>query len=258
MELNSQNYFSKEADLEYMSVSQFKNFMTCEAKALNDLQCNSQEKKESFLQGHFFEELVSGDSESFIKQHPEMISTRGTTAGKLKSEFLKIVKSAKKFKEQELFMDAINNSEKQVILTGTIKDVKVKCCLDLLDLKNQKIYDIKCMKDFSEQWDKQEKRYVPWYYYWGYVLQLAVYNEIAGQNYNCNFNTYLMAASKEEQPDICGIQISSYLLYAELQDFETKIKRYDNIKKGLEVPTSCGCCDFCKSQKRIKEWKVIK
>ena len=34
MKLTNENYFSKEADMEYMSVSQFKAFEQCEAAAL--------------------------------------------------------------------------------------------------------------------------------------------------------------------------------------------------------------------------------
>lgn len=37
MLLTSENYFSIEADKEYMSVSQYKNFKTCEAKALHKI-----------------------------------------------------------------------------------------------------------------------------------------------------------------------------------------------------------------------------
>ena len=118
-----------------------------------------------------------------MAQHPEMISSRGSTAGQLKSEFQRVVKAAEKFNSQEFFRDIIEKCEKQVILTGEICGVPVKCCLDLFDRETNSIYDIKCMKDFNEQWSKEEKKYIPWYYAWGYVLQLAVYREIVKQNF---------------------------------------------------------------------------
>jgi hypothetical protein len=34
MELNSNNYFSKEANIEYISVSQYKAFLSCEAREM--------------------------------------------------------------------------------------------------------------------------------------------------------------------------------------------------------------------------------
>lgn len=258
MLLDKNSYFSKEADLEYMSVSQYKNFKQCEAKALNDLQQESQENKQAFIEGHFFEELVAGDANLYIAQHPEMISSRGSTAGQLKAEYKKAVEAAEKFKEQELFRNIIAESAKQVIMTGEINGVPVKCCHDLLCKEKKGIYDIKYMKDFTDQWSKEDKRYIPWYYAWGYVLQLAVYQEIVRQNLGEIYNTYLMAATKENTPDIAGLKLDNALLELELEDFKKNIKHYDNIKKGIEKPVACGCCDYCKRIKKITQWEEIK
>ena len=203
MILTPETYFSVEADQEYMSVSQFKAFRACQSKALYNIEQPDATFKEAFLQGSFFEALVAGDPKLFMAQHPEMISTRGSTAGKLKSEFQRVVNAAEKFNSQKFFRDIIEKCEKQVILTGEICGVPVKCCLDLFDRETFSIYDIKCMKDFNEQWSKEEKRYIPWYYSWGYVLQLAVYRLIVKQNFNCEPKEIgLLAASKEEIPDI--------------------------------------------------------
>lgn len=259
MILTSENYFSIEADREYMSVSQYKNFKTCEAKALHDLEIPDETYKESFLQGSLFEALVAGDPKLFMAQHPEMISTRGSTAGKLKSEFQRVVNAAEKFNSQEFFKNIINKCEKQVILTGIVNDVPVKCCLDLFDRETFSIYDIKCMKDFNEQWSKEEKKYIPWYYSWGYVLQLAVYRLIVKQNFNCEPKEIgLLAASKEEIPDIQALKFDDSLLGLELIEFKNNIKHYDNIKKGLEKPIACGVCQFCKQNKTIKDFEVIR
>ena len=101
MILNRDNYFSVEADKEFMSVSQFKNFEKCEAKALNDIEKESQEDKQCFLEGQLFEALVSGDAKLFIAQHPELISSRGATAGQIKSNYAKVVSAAEKFNSQD-------------------------------------------------------------------------------------------------------------------------------------------------------------
>lgn len=259
LQLTPETYFSIEADREYMSVSQYKNFKTCEAKALHDLEIPDETYKESFLQGSLFEALVAGNSQLFIAQHPEMISSRGSTAGQLKSEFQRVVKAAEKFNSQEFFRDIIEKCEKQVILTGEICGVPVKCCLDLFDRKTFSIYDIKCMKDFNEQWNKEEKRYIPWYYAWGYVLQLAVYRLIVKQNFNSEpKEVALLAASKEETPDIQALKFDEYLLGLELEEFKNNIKHYDNLKKGIEKPIACGHCEYCKTMKEIHEFEEVK
>ena len=88
MILNNENYFSKEADKEYLSVSQWKLFYECEAKALATIEGQENSTfKDAFLEGQLFEAIVSGNKDLFIAQHPELISTRGATAGQLKSDY---------------------------------------------------------------------------------------------------------------------------------------------------------------------------
>lgn len=259
LQLTPETYFSVEADREYMSVSQFKAFRACQSKALYNIEQPDATSKEAFLQGSLFEALVAGDPKLFIAQHPEMISSRGSTAGQLKSEFQRILKAAEKFNSQKFFKDIIEKCEKQVILTGVINDVPVKCCLDLFDRETFSIYDIKCMKDFNEQWSKEEKRYIPWYYAWGYVLQLAVYREIVKQNFGKEPKEIaLLAATKEEIPDIQAIKFDTELLDIELEDFRHDIRLYDEIKKGIIKPTPCNCCSYCKTIKEIHEFEEVK
>lgn len=259
MELNSENYFSPEMDKEYMSVSQFKAFKACEAKALHDIDIPDTTYKSAFLEGHMFESIVTGEGDKFMKEHPEIISSRGATAGQVKAEFQKIINSAEKFNSQKFFSKIINKCEKQVILTGEIEGVKVKCALDLFDKKTNSIYDIKCMKDFKEQWNSEEKAYIPWYYAWGYVLQLAVYREIVKQNFGKEpKEVCLIAATKEDVPDIQALKFSPELLDIELEKFKEHIKHYDDIKKGKAVAVACGECSYCKKIKEIVEFEEVK
>lgn len=259
MILTPETYFSVEADQEYMSVSQFKAFRACQSKALYNIEQPDATSKEAFLQGKLFEELVAGDPKLFMAQHPEMISSRGSTAGQLKAEFQKVVKAAEKFNSQEFFKNIINKCEKQVILTGEICGVPVKCCLDLFDRETNSIYDIKCMKDFNEQWSKEEKKYIPWYYAWGYVLQLAVYREIVKQNFNTEPKEIaLIAATKEDIPDIQAIKFSTDLLDLELEEFKKNIRYYNDIKTGIAPAIGCGICSYCKTIKQINKFEEVK
>lgn len=258
MNLNQQNYFSKEANKEYMSVSQFKNFELCEAKAINDLEIDFQDEKDAFLEGKLFEAIVTGHKNLFIAQNPKVISSRGPTTGEIKSDFKKVINAAEKFNKQDFFNNIINKCEQQLILIGEIEGIKVKCALDLFDRQTNSIYDIKCMSDFKEQWDKKEKAYKPWYYTYNYVLQLAVYREIVRQNFGEPKEIGLLAATKEILPDVQALTFDSELLDIELEYFKNKIKHYDNLKKGIEVPLACGNCDYCKSIKVINKFTEVK
>lgn len=259
MEVNQNNYFSKEADLEFMSVSQWKLFNECGAKALATIKGQEDATfKDAFLEGQLFEAIVTGNEKQFMEEHPELISTRGTTAGQLKSEFKKVVNSAETFKKQTLFKEILEKCEKQVILTGEICGIKTKCAIDLFDPKTNSIYDIKCMKDFKEQWNKEEKCYTPWYYTYGYVLQLAVYRELVRQNFGEPKEIGLIAATKEDVPDVQAVSFSSDLLDLELERFKQNIQYYDNIKKGIAIPIHCSVCDYCKKHKNIQKFEEVK
>ena len=258
MLLTPENYFSIEADREYMSVSQFKNFRACESKALHDLNQPDATKKDAFLEGQLFESLVAGDPQLFMAKHPEIVAQTGKTKGEIKKNFQKVVNAAEKFNSQKFFRDIIEKCEKQVILTGEICGVPVKCCLDLFDRETNSIYDIKCMSDFKEQWSKQDKTYIPWYYHWGYVLQLAVYREIVKQNFKTEPKEIaLLAATKEDIPDLQAIKFSTELLDIELEEFKTDIKLYDKIKKGEIKPKACNVCDYCKKEKQINAFEEV-
>lgn len=259
MFLTEQNYYSREADLEYMSVSQFKLFEECEEKALAIIKGDfTIEQKDAFLEGELFEALVAGDAELFYAQHPEIIASRGATKGELKANFKKVLNAAKRFNEQDFFKDIINRSQKQVILTGTINGVKIKGRLDLLDLKNKLLPDIKCMADYKDSWDKDAKCYKPWYYTYNYVLQLAVYQELVRQNYNIICDTCLLSASKEEIPDLQALIFDNELLKVELENFANKVKYYDDLKKGIGTPQRCNSCDHCKMNKKITNFEEVK
>ena len=259
MILTSENYYNKEVDLEYMSVSQFKLFEECEAKALATIQGQEDAtSKVAFLEGQFFEALVAGDKDLFMaKHHEELISSRGTTKGELKANFKDVLNAANKFNEQKFFKDIIDKCEKQVILTGEIEGIKVKCALDLFDKETNSIYDIKCMSDFKDQWSKKDKMYIHWYYQYNYDLQLAVYKEIVRQNFGEPKEVGLIAATKEKTPDIDALSFDLVLLNMELDYFKSKIKHYDNIKKGVEKPEYCGECDYCKKMKTISCFRRI-
>ena len=259
MELNHNNYFSAEADKEYMSVSQWHLFSKCESKALATILGQEDATyKSAFLEGHMFEACVTGNKELFMAQHPEIISSRGATAGQIKAEFKKVIEAAEKFNAQEFFTNIIKQCEKQVILTGEIEGVKIKCALDLFDKETNSIYDIKCMKDFKEQWSSEDKMYIPWYYAYKYVLQLSVYKEIAQQNFGKIGTVGLLAATKEEFPDLNALCISHELLDMELERFKLNLKRYDEIKKGNIKPISCGSCDYCKKNKVINRFEEVR
>ena len=77
MELNSSNYYSREANNEYLSVSQYKDFCgtlgkpACEAEAMAKLSGEWEQKKtDPLMVGSYVDAYFEGSLEQFIKENP--------------------------------------------------------------------------------------------------------------------------------------------------------------------------------------------
>lgn len=246
MNLTSDNYFSQEAAEQYMSVSQYKAFEKCEAMALAEIQGIYERKKTSALMiGSYVDAYYEGTLEKFKKENPECFKRDGT----LKSEFVQAEEVIKAIDRQPYLLTLLSG-KKQKILTGTIEGVDVKIKIDSL-LPNM-IVDLKVMRDFAPIYIEEDGR-LPWYQAWGYDIQGAIYREIVRQNTGKTLPFVLVAATKEEVPDVDAIEIDTALLDYELSEFKIKAPRYDAIKKGIIDPIGCGKCNFCKSRKIITE-----
>ena len=85
MKLNERNYFSKKAEKEYMSVSQFKAFEDCQAAALAMVKGKyKRPKTTALLVGSYVDSYFEGTLEKFRAENPELFKKDGT----LKSEFI--------------------------------------------------------------------------------------------------------------------------------------------------------------------------
>lgn len=246
MKLNADNYYSTEANREYMSVSQYKAFLKCEASALAEL--NEEVKREpttAMLVGSYVDAYFEGTLNAFIGEHPECFKKDGT----LKKEFEQAEVIIDRIEHQPLMMHYFSG-EKQKIFTCTIANVKVKCKVDSF-LPDEAIVDGKVMRDFESKYEAEKGR-LPWFEYWGYDIQGAVYQEAVRQKTKKKLPFILNAATKETEPDLALIQIDQVLLDYELDQFKLTAPRFDAIKKGLIEPTRCEHCDYCRRTRKVE------
>lgn len=242
MVLTHENYFSKEANMEYMSVSQFKAFEACAAAAVAEL--NGQyirEETTALLIGSYVDAYFEGTLERFKAQHPALYKRDGT----LKAEYVKADEIIYRISQDKHFMEQMSG-QKQVIMTGEICEVPVKIKID--SLLPDKIVDLKVMKDFKEIYLPEQGR-LPWFEAWRYDLQGAVYQEIVRQNTEKKLPFCLAAVTKEKESDIETVEIEQELLDFELDKFQEKVRLYDAMKKGYLDPVRCEHCDYCKKNK---------
>src|SRR5665648_375544 len=113
LKLNKSNYFSQEASFQYMSNSQYKNFMSCEAMAIAELSGNwIREPSDALLIGSYVHSWQEGRRREFISEHPEMFK-------KSKELLKKFVDADKMIKtlEGDPFVMYVLEGQKEVILT---------------------------------------------------------------------------------------------------------------------------------------------
>lgn len=239
MKLTNDNYFSKEANMEYMSVSQFKAFEKCEAAAFAEIKGEwKKPKTTSLLVGSYVDAYFEGTIDKFQKENPEIF----THYGDLKSEYRKANEIIKRIESDIEFMRMLDG-ERQVIKTGEIAGVPVKIKIDVLH--SDKIVDLKIMKDFSPVWKDGEK--MPWFAAWEYDLQGAVYQVIEGNNKPF----ILAAATKETYTDIQGVHMPQEFMDERLNYFKGVVNHYEDVKRGRVEPMRCEKCDYCKATKKF-------
>lgn len=250
MILTAENYFSKEANSVYMSVSQFKTFEKCECLGLAEVNGTySRPSTTALLVGSYVDSHFDCSLDIFKAQHPELFKRDGG----LKSEYVKAEQIIQRIERDDM-MTSFLNAPKQVIMTGVISDVPVKIKVDALH--PDKICDLKVMKDFEPMYVPEQGK-MSWIEAWRYDLQGAVYQEIVRQNTGEKLPFYLVAATKEEEPDIGIFEVPQELLDFELEQFEKKVQGYHLIKQGVIEPERCEKCNYCKSTKIIEKITTI-
>lgn len=246
MKLTKRNYFSKKANLEYMSVSQFKAFEKCEASALAEIKGKyTREKTTALLVGSYVDAYFEGTLANFIRENPEIFKKDGT----LKAEYVQAELIIQRILKDRLFMNYLLG-KKQVIMSGNICGVPVKIKVD--SLHTDKIVDLKIMKDFNPVYNPFRGE-LPFFEAWGYDLQGAVYQEIVRQNTGEILPFYIAGATKEKETDIDIIHIKQSLLDAALEHCKQHIGRFDAIKKDIVPAFRCEKCEYCKSTKVLEE-----
>ena len=251
MELNNENYFSVDANMEYMSASQFKDFCKCEKEALAKITGETvEEPSKAMLVGSYVDAYFSGELDQFKEQNPQIFKRDGT----LLKDFEKANEVIETIENDSLLLSYLQGKH-QVIMTGEIAGVKFKIKVDsLLDfaIVDQKvmssIYDLVWQQANDGSWYKAD--FVETF---GYDIQGAIYQEIVRQNTGKKLPFILAVCTKEDAPDKALIQIDQYYLDKALQKVIELAPHFDLIKQGVVLPQGCGHCATCRKHRILTE-----
>ena len=264
MILTAENYYSREANMEYMSVSQFKAFDRCQAAAMAELRGEyAPAASTAMLVGGYVDAWFSGELPLFQAQHPEIFKRDGT----LKSEYIKAQEIISRMESDDLF-SLLMAGKKQVILTGEIAGVPFKGKVDsLLDAEacqnivklfpetaevlgespRGAIVDQKVMRDLRPVWSDEDHSKLPFVEAYGYDIQGAVYREL--ESHGLPF--VLAVGTKEAVTDLAALTISDADLTSALYQVEDRAPYYQKIKRGELQPRRCEHCDYCKATRQL-------
>ena len=242
MQLNEQNYFSKEADRAYFSASQIKAFRKCEAAALADLNGDYiRPMSQALMVGQYVDAALTGDLDEWKGLHPEILKRDGTP----KAEFAQAQEMVERAQRDPLFMDFMDGDH-QTILTAELFGVPFKAKFDVLGA--DRIVDLKTVRDFSPVYLPGQGR-VDFATAWDWPLQMAIYQKIyekvEGQRLPC----FLAVITKETPPDIRVIQIEQERMDAEIAWLEQVLPRYEAVKSGAIDPERCEACAWCRESR---------
>lgn len=250
MILTEENYYSEEANREYLSVSQYKDFIGtlgksgCEEQALAKLNGEwEQEETTALLVGSYVDAHFEGTLDVFKAKHPNIFKRDGN----LKAEYTKANEIINRIGRDELFMKYMSG-QKQVIMTAELFGAKWKIKIDSY-LEDKAIVDLKCMKALHKKEWAGDFGNMDFTQYWGYDIQGAVYQEVVYQNTGKRLPFYIAAATKEKEPDIAIIHIDDRHLREKLIEVESNTRNILALKNGEYEPTRCEMCDYCKHTK---------
>lgn len=243
MIVTSENYFSPEAEREYMGVTQFKRFLACPAQAVAVLRGEwVEEASTAMLVGSYVDAHFSKELPLFQAQHPELF----TKQGELKAEFRHAEYIIERIERDEMFMRYLSGGA-QTVLTGSIEGVPFKIKIDSYHI-GRALVDLKVMRDFSPVWDEEARRRLPFVEAWGYDIQGAIYQAVEG-----NGLPFMIAAATKEKPEpnIAIISISQDRIDFCQDIVREYAPRFAALKRSEGEPRRCERCDYCKSTKKL-------
>lgn len=264
--LTDENYYSREADIHYMSCSQFQSFQSCEAATMARLrgEWKSDGSSDALFQGQYFHSYFEGPEafKRFCEAGFEQIfktkatKSRGTEVVGKYAPFERLDQMIATV-EADPFMQSMIQLPGNVeqFMVGEIGGIPWRMKMDKYCPNKRLIIDWKTSANLWELYynpeTKEKQSFVEEY---GYLMRAAVYGEIERQNVGSDaFPTFLiLGVSKQDPPDKMAIMLNDDARWAlELETVKAALPRIQQIKEGHLQPKRCGHCEYCRKTKKI-------
>lgn len=268
MKLTRDNYYTPEADVEYMSCSQYQSFLTCEAATMAKLRGKYvPSDSEALIVGNYFHTAMESEEahKSFCEEHFDDIYK--SKVDKKTGEIIITGKYAPYAAADSMlevcFKDPLIKSlidmpgENEVIMTGELFGCKWRTRLDKYCKDARIIIDWKTCADINKT------EYTPilgeresFVEALGYLMRAAIYTEIEKQftGNDTDPNFIIVAVSKQNPPDKAALLLNHRQRYDyELEQVQKNMARILSVKMGRVKPKRCGGCEYCRATKVLKK-----
>ena len=267
--LTDDNYYSREADIHYMSCSQYQSFLKCEAATIAKLRGEWEPKNQSdaLFQGQYFHSALESEEafERFCNENFDKIFKTKTT----KARGTEIIGKYAPFETLDKMLDVARTDpvismalkwqgKNEYPMTGVIGGIPWRIKVDKYAI-GRKIIDWKTSSNLRElYYNPETKTRQSFIEEFGYMMRAAVYGEIERQTVGADtFPTFLIfAISKQDPPDRGAYCLNDDARWAlELETIKATLPRIQRLKEGAENPKRCGYCEYCRKTKEIRRIK---
>ncbi|NQI70681.1 nuclease [Streptococcus suis] len=265
--LTQDNYYD---DKDYMSVSRFKQYLECEAKALaldTGKWIDERDQKPLIFGNYVHSYFESKEAhEKFLEEHKSDLFSSRKPYGLL-ADYKLADKVIATLETDELFNNLYHGRkgdqvEKEMIVTGTIAGVPFKGKIDSINHTRNYMVDLKTMKTiYGEEWCQELKRKVPGaianIINFHYHVQTAVYQELLRQMTGRSYRSLIMAVSKENEPDKEILGLDEETLSEGLEYVSERVSHIWDVVTGKIGPSKCEKCNYCRSKKKLNRIVTI-
>lgn len=249
LKLNSANYYSLEADRAYMSNSQFKSFLECEAATMAKIRGEwKEEPTEAMLVGSYLHSMLDGTDEQFRQDNPQMFKKDGQPLAKFK-----LAEEMYQTLMADDFVRFALEGESEHIVTAEFGGVMWKAKLDKYNPTAGRIVDVKTVAKIRDKHWTPDLGWASFVDAYGYVRQLAIYVELERirSNRASHLEPLIVAVSKEDPPDKEIIGLDADRIRFEIEQVKLQLPHIIAVKQGLEEPVRCEKCKYCRTSKRL-------
>ena len=249
MVLTESNYYSQESNITWFSVSQFKQFMNCSARAMAELKGDYiPERGRALVLGSYVDEHLTGTPESMRKFITENYNELYKKNGEPYADVAQADEAINRIRNQPLMLKYLTG-EFQKMMTGEIGGVPFKIKMDCYR-EGEFISDLKYLASL-----RSPNLFTNVVDYWNYTLQGAVYQEIVFQNTGKRLPFYLVIATKEKPCHVAVVKLDQFDMDEQLEIVKANVGRFQQMKLGIIEPERCEeyGCDYCTTTKVLTE-----